>query len=384
MEKTKVESREYVDYADLGPRYLAWAAALLALTVGAERRGPAEAAVTWGAPAFLWALPGVLVLAALLLWTSFLWRRRLARQVDPLLWQRLTGGGDRAGRRWREALLLGGLTLSLLAAARPQFGSRIVQVKRSGVDVIVALDTSASMDAADVVPSRIARSRREIVDLLDRLRGDRIGIVVFEGEAYLLCPLTLDYARPASSWTRPRRACCRRRGATWPRPSGWDWKSFPKDGNRSRAIVVFSDGESFDGDVAAAAREARQADVRVYCVGVGTPSGQPIPVRDDSGNITGYKKDRGGQVVLSRLDEASLRDLAENSGGRYYPATLAGGEIESIYKSLADLEQSELRAGLRTRHEERFQIFAALAALCVVAGLAWPTSRKREEWHGRI
>ncbi len=340
--------------------------------------------MTWGAPGFLWALPVVLLLVGLLFWTGFRWRRRLARQIDPALWDRLTGGGDRVGRRWREALLLAALTFSLLAAARPQFGSRVVQVKRSGVDVLVALDASASMDAADVVPSRIARSRREIADLVERLRGDRVGIVVFEGEAFLLCPLTLDYGAARLFLDAAETRMLPTPGSNLAEAITTSLKSFPKEGNRSRAIVVFSDGESFDGDVDAVAKQAREADVRIFCVGVGTPAGEPIPVRDDAGNISGYKKDRGGQVVLSRLDEATLRDLAENSGGRYYPATLAGGEIESIYKALADLEQSELRAGLRTRHEERFQIFAAVAAFCLAAGLAWPHGRKREEWHGRV
>lgn len=340
--------------------------------------------MSWGAPGFLWALPALLVLVALLTWSGLNWRRRLGRQVDPALWDRLAGGGNRAGRRWRDALLLVALGFSLVAAARPQFGSRIVQVKRSGVDVLVALDASASMDAADVVPSRIARSRREIADLVERLRGDRIGIVVFEGEAFLLCPLTLDYGAARLFLDAAETRMLPTPGSNLAEAIRTSLKSFPQEGNRSRAIVVFSDGEAFDGDVAAAAKEAREADVRIYCVGVGTPSGEPIPVRDESGNVTGYKKDRGGQVVLSRLDEATLRDLAENSGGRYYPATLAGGEIESIYKSLADLEQSELKAGLRTRHEERFQIFAALAAFCLAASLAWPNGRRREEWHGRV
>lgn len=340
--------------------------------------------MSWGAPAWLWTLPLLLGVAALLIGRGLVWRRTLARQVEPRLWDRLTGGGDSGGRRFRDALLLVAAAASLVAAARPQFGSRIVQVKRSGIDLIVALDASASMDAADVVPNRLARSRREIVDLMGRLRGDRIGIVVFEGEAFLLCPLTLDYGAarlfldaaetrmlptPGSDLAEAIRTCLR---------------SFPKEGNRSRAIVVFSDGESHAADVMQAVEEARAADVRIFTVGVGTPGGQPIPEHDDAGGVIGYKKDRGGQVVLSRLDEATLRRVAEETGGRYYPATLAGGEIEAIYKGLSEMEQAELKAGLRSRHEERFQLLAGLAALCLIGQLAWPRAPRRRDWRGRV
>lgn len=340
--------------------------------------------MTWGAPGWLWSLVLLVPVVGLLVVRGMAWRRTLARQVEPALWDRLTSGGDLRGRRVRDALLLLAAAAGLVAAARPQFGSRIVQVKRSGIDVIAALDASASMDAADVVPNRLARSRREIADLVERLRGDRIGIVIFEGEAFLLCPLTLDYGAarlfldaaetrmlptPGSDLAEGIRTCLR---------------SFPRDGNRSRAIVVFSDGESHGADVLAAAEEARKADVRIFTVGVGTPTGQPIPMRDDEGRTTGYKKDRGGEVVLSRLDEGTLRRVAEETGGRYYPATLAGGEIEAIYQGLSDMEQAELKAGLRSRHEERFQILAGLAVLCLVGQIAWPRAPRRREWSGRV
>lgn len=340
--------------------------------------------MSWGAPGILWTLLLLVGVIVLLVVRGTLWRRGLARQVDPALWERLTGGGDRAGRRWQDALLVLAAAACVVGAARPQFGSRIVQVKRSGIDVLVALDASASMEAADVVPNRMARSRREIADMIERLRGDRIGIVVYEGEAFLLCPLTLDYAAarlfldaaetrmlptPGSNLAEAIRSCLR---------------SFPAEGNRSRAIVVFSDGESHDADVLAAVEEARRAEVRIFTVGVGTPAGQPIPERDDGGSVTGYKKDRGGQVILSRLDEGMLRRVAEETGGRYYPATLAGAEIEAIYSELADMEQAELTAGLRSRHEERFQLLAGLAALCLMAMIGWPRTTRRREWTGRV
>jgi Ca-activated chloride channel family protein len=338
----------------------------------------------WGEPFFLKLLPGILVLVALLFWAARARSRRAAHLADPGLWGKVARSVP-AGRRFlRDTLFLLALAFSLLAAARPQFGSKLVQVKRSGIDVLLALDTSVSMDTPDVVPNRLGRARRAMEDLIERLRGDRVGIVVFEGTSFLLCPLTLDYGAarlfldsvetgmlpvPGSNLTEAIRAAL---------------KAFPREGNRSRALVVFSDGEARDSQLEPLAREAKDAGVKIYTVGVGTPSGQPIPLHDDEGHVSGYKKDRSGQVVISRLDESTLRQISEITGGAYYPGTLAGSEIDEIYKGLSGMTERELKAGLRTQYEERFQFFAGLAALCLVGMFLLPMAGRKEEWHGRF
>lgn len=338
----------------------------------------------WGEPLFLKLLPGILILVVLLVVAARARKSRASRLAEPALWGKIARAVPRGRRFFRDALLLTALAALLLAAARPQLGSRMVQVKRSGIDVLLALDTSVSMDATDVVPNRLGRSRRAMADMIERLRGDRVGLVVFEGTAFLLCPLTLDYGAarlfldsvetgmlpiPGSNLAEAIRACL---------------KAFPREGNRSRAVVVFSDGEARDPQLEAMAEEARDAGIKIYTVGVGTPGGEPIPVHDESGNTIGYKKDRAGQVVLSRLDEAPLRQISEITGGAYYQGTLAGGEIEEIYQDLSGLTEKEVEAGLRTQYEERFQFFAGLAAACLIGLFLLPMGGRKEEWHGRF
>ena len=338
----------------------------------------------WGEPLFLKLLPGLVVLVALLWWAARARKDRAARLAEPGLWRWVARAVPRGRRALRSVLFLLAIAFSLLAAARPQFGARLVQVKRSGIDVILALDTSMSMATPDVVPNRLGRARRAMADMIERLRGDRVGIVVFEGSAFLLCPLTLDYGAARLFLDSVEPGMLPIPGSNLAEAVRASIKAFPREGNRSRAVVVFSDGEARDAELETLAREARDAGVKIYTVGVGTPAGEPIPVHDDDGRLTGYKKDRSGQVVISRLDESTLRQISEITGGAYYPGTLAGTEIEEIYKGLSGLTQRELKAGLRTQYEERFQFFAGLAALSLVGMFLLPMSGRKEEWHGRF
>jgi Ca-activated chloride channel family protein len=338
----------------------------------------------WGDPIFLKLLPGLIVLMILAAIGAAQAARRARRLADDALFPRVAPVVPRWRRMLVMALPLLALAASLLGAARPQLGSRKVQVKRSGVDLVMALDTSASMDAADVVPNRLARARREMIDLIDQLRGDRVGIVVFEGTAFMLCPLTLDYGAarlfldvietgmlpvPGSNLTAAIRAAV---------------KSFPSEGTRTRVMVILSDGEARDPQLGDALREAKEAGVTIHTIGVGTPAGEPIPERHEDGSVAGYKKDRSGEVVLSKLDESTLRDIASATGGDYFPATLAGTEVEAIVRRLEGMDQQEMEAGLRTQYEERFQFFAGLGILFLLGSFVLPSGGRRKEWRGRF
>lgn len=338
----------------------------------------------WGEPIFLKLLPLLLLLAVLLFWSARLRRRRAARLADPALWPKLTRTWPAGRRLLGDGLLLFALAACLLAAARPQLGSRTVQMKRSGIDVVIALDVSASMDATDAVPSRLARARREAADLLEKLRGDRVGLVIFEGNAFLLCPLTLDYGAARLFLDSIETGMLPVPGSNMAEAVRTAVKAFPREGNRSRAVVILSDGEARDPQLAGAIQEAREAGVRTWVVGVGTPAGEPIPLREEGGRVSGYKKDRGGEVVLSRLDEETLRQVADGTNGAYYPATLAGSEVEAIYRDLSGLTEKDVASGLRTQYEERFQFFVGIAAAGLLGLFLLPMAGRKEEWHGRF
>jgi Ca-activated chloride channel family protein len=267
---------------------------------------------------------------------------------------------------------------AVLAAARPQVGARVVQVERRGREVVVALDVSLSMEANDVVPNRLERSKQEIRELLDGLRGDRVGIVIFSGTSFLLCPMTMDMAAAnlfldavqadvlPDPGTNLEEALRGARAAFGDLP----------DSRSERAVVLFTDGESHEGEALEAAEALADAGIPVLTVGVGTPGGEPIPVRGEDGRLAGYKKDRAGTVVLSRLDEDLLRRVAETTGGRYYPATLQGHEVGEMLEFLNMLERGELGGTLSRRVEERFQVPAALAAVFLFLSLLVPEGRR--------
>ncbi len=329
----------------------------------------------------LWALP---LLAGLGFLGGWLRRKRLERWADAHLWRRLAPARSGVRRGFRYALALAALAFMVIAAARPQVGARLVQVDRKGSEVVVALDVSLSMEANDVVPNRLERSQQEIRELLAGLKGDRVGIVIFSGSSFLLCPLTLDTGAANLFLDSVSADVLPDPGTNLEEALRGAKRAFKDDTGEAtgRAIVLFTDGESHVGDAGAAVKELKEAGIPVLTVGVGTPNGQPIPLMDATGHLAGYKKDRGGNVVLSKLDEPLLRKIAENTGGRYYPATLQGHEVGDMLEFLDKLEKGELGGALRRRVEERFQIPAAVAAVFLFLAVLVPEARRVDERTG--
>lgn len=324
----------------------------------------------------LWFLPVLAAVAVLAAWGR---RRRVARWGDSGLWRRLSPSRSNAFRAIRYTLAVTALGLAVVAAARPQVGAQLVQVDRRGIDVVIALDVSLSMEATDVVPNRLERSKQEVRELFDGLQGDRMAVVLFSGDTFLLCPLTLDVAAanlfldavdvdvlPVPG-TNLEEALAGALAVFDEEPTG-----------RGRAVVLFTDGEGHVGDPRATAEQIREQGIPVLTVGVGTPGGEPIPLFDGGGRRVGYKKDRAGNVVLSRLDEAVLRDVAEITGGRYFPATLQGHEVREMLDYLGKLERGELGDAFRRRVEERFQVPAGIALVLLLVALITPEARRTD------
>lgn len=275
--------------------------------------------------------------------------------------------------RWgvRAALLLVGVTFLALALARPQWGRKLEEVRRRGVDVMIALDVSNSMLAEDVKPSRLARSREEVASLLDSLEGDRVGLVAFAGDATIACPLTLDYAAVRVFLDILDPDLVPVQGTAVASAIQKATQAFESKERRYKVLVIITDGESHEGDALAAAREAAAQGVVIYTLGAGTGAGSPIPVRGEGGAVTGYKQDRKGRVVTSRLDPVSLAEIAEAAGGRYLPITPEGREIREIQDRIARMDQREIGSRFVTTREEQYQLplAAALGALILEAGI---------------
>ena len=322
-------------------------------------------------PQALWLLLLLPLIAAAARAGAFRRKRALRRFAGGASYvARFTGQVSVHRRAAKLLLLLFAVGCGVIALARPQWGTRLEEIRRKGVDVVVAVDTSLSMATEDAAPSRLGQARHEIVTLIGLLAGDRIGLVTFAGDATLACPLTLDHAAvrlfldsldvetvpvPGTSLAAALRVAARAFGDQQP-----DLEE------RGRAIVLFSDGEDHGGGIDAAIDRLQRRGITLYALGTGTARGAPIPLRDRSGLREGYKKDKQDRIVTSRLDEAILRKLALETGGRYYRTTPAEGEIEEIAQGLMGMDAHEFGATLRRRYEERFQIPLALGLLALL------------------
>jgi Ca-activated chloride channel homolog len=328
----------------------------------------------------LWALLGIPILVMFLAAMERRRRRDLAQFFSSAMWDRLAAEASPALRRASMILVVAAATALVVGAARPQYGSRILETRQRGIDVVLAIDNSLSMEARDVGTSRRERARQETLGLLDRLRGDRIALISFAGAAFLQCPLTLDRGAVQMLLPLLDPSIAPEPGTNLAAAIERGISAFQEDPRRGRAIIILSDGESHDGDLDQAIDAAKAARVRICAIGIGTPRGEPIPVSvsgvpGQSGGAT-YKKDRQGQIVLTRLDEESLRKVCDGTGGKYVRAESGAGAMR-IAESLRDLEQGEMEGGLGIRYEERFAPLAALGLVLLLIEGALGERRRR-------
>ncbi len=260
-----------------------------------------------------------------------------------------------------------GLAAALLALAEIRWGFTWEEVQRRGVDIVVALDVSDSMLVEDAESggrlSRLERAKREITDLLRLLEGDRIGLVAFAGTAFIECPLTLDYGAAEIFLETIDTDLIPVKGTALGAAIRTSLEAFEGGSHPSRAVILITDGEDHSGEALEAAREARTAGVRIFTIGIGRDEGAPIPAPGG-----GFRRDRSGEIVLSRLDEPTLQKIALDTGGKYVRSVTGDVDLEQIYSQgiKATLEDQELGSKRRQRWEERFQWLLAIALLALM------------------
>jgi Ca-activated chloride channel family protein len=279
------------------------------------------------------------------------------------------------GHSWRKglakaALRTAGYALVVVALAGPQFGSHLVKIEREGIDLVIALDTSLSMLAEDMRPNRLERAKQEIVDLIEGLKGDRVGVVVFAGDALPLCPLTVDYDAALMLVQTADVAMMSEPGTALGRAIEKSASLFPQNSKADRAIILVTDGEGHEGNPVADAEKASELGIRIYTIGIGNPRGELIPLRGTEGSVDGYKKDESGETVLSRLDESTLRKIASAAGGQYLPATREGLELKVLYREISGLERAAIKGEFLEKKKDKFAWFLAAAFLALFIDLA--------------
>ncbi len=261
----------------------------------------------------------------------------------------------------KKVLLILVLSLLIFTLTQPQWGETKKQLQRKGIDVMFLVDTSLSMLAEDVVPNRINKAKLEMKALLNELKGDRIGIVTFAGSGFIQSPLTLDYDAFLLFANSIQVGYIPDPGTSLSEAIRIALKAFPKKKVKNQVILLISDGEHHEGDVESAIKLANEAQVRIYTIGTGTKEGAPIPLRSGEGKVGGYKKDRAGEIVITKLNEELLTKIVKQTGGLYFPATPSGREIDYIYQHMQNLEKQEFKQQVVVERENHFQIFLIFA-----------------------
>lgn len=307
--------------------------------------------------------------------------RRHSR-VRALLNERLVDKLTPGVSSWRPAAqgsLYGlGLALFGLALAQPQCGSKSELTKRQGIDVVVALDASKSMLARDVQPSRLERAKLELTTLLDELKGDRVGLVVFAGDAFIQSPLTSDYSA-VKMFLRAVDPEQMPQGGTNVGGALRLAKQVLDNadrGSKERVVVLLSDGEDLFGETDDAVRELKEANVQVLTVGVGSEQGEPIPLYNRRGEFVDYKKDTSGETVITRLDRTGLTAIAEATGGEFFFQP-RGVAMAQVVERIDKMQKSELESRVTVRYDERFQYYAVPGLVLLAVGMLLLPSRRR-------
>ncbi len=308
-------------------------------------------------------LPAMIALAVFYLWMLKRRRALMERFVDAHLMADIAPSMSTALKVVRILMVAAAVCLSLAALARPQWGFVWEEVKRTGIDMLIAIDVSKSMLATDVKPNRLERTKFAVRDLVKKLSGDRVGLVAFAGTAFLQCPLTIDYNGFLLSLDDLTTATIPRAGTSISSAIKEALGVFKGPDTKYKVLVIVTDGEDFEGDALKAARDAAEMGIKIYCIGVGTADGEIIPAMGRDGE-RGYLTDRSGQVVKTKLNEEILKKIAVSTGGSYVRATQAEFGLVLLYdKSISKLEKRDIEAKMRKHYQERYQYFLALAIL---------------------
>jgi Ca-activated chloride channel homolog len=295
-------------------------------------------------------------------------KRLLEKFADKELHKTIMYSFSSIKSKVKFGLILSALALLIISFANPQVGTKMTEVKQTGIDVYILLDVSRSMAAEDIKPNRLEKAKYQISNLIQKLRGDRIGLIVFAGEAYVQFPLTTDYSAANLFLSAVDFNSVPQPGTAIASAIDMAVQSFDSAAT-DKAIILITDGEDHEGDIDKAVEGATDRGIKIYCIGLGSPDGVPIPIYDGKGNQVGFKQDNSGQTVLTKLDEPILKDIAAKGNGKYYRGNNYEDYLDKIYSDLSKLKQAEFGVKKVTDYEDRFYYFLAPAILLLILEL---------------
>jgi Ca-activated chloride channel family protein len=334
---------------------------------------------------YLFLLLVIPVLVMFFIWANKSKKKLMKRFGDLKLLDKLMLSRSPRRQNVKIFFLIFAISLFLVALARPQIGTKLEEVKRKGLDIFVAVDVSLSMKAEDIKPNRLDKAKHELSRLIDLMEGDRIGLIVFAGEAFIQCPLTLDYSAAKMFLDIMDPSLIPVQGTALGKAIEKSMESFVQTERKHKVLILITDGEDTIEDPMKAAEAAEKEGVVIYTVGIGSPQGVPIPLHDDSGRQTGFKKDIDGNIVTSKLDSLMLEKIALQTGGKYYNATPSEMELNKIYEAIGQMEEKELSSRVFSQYEDRYQYFLALGLLFLLLDIFFPERKRvKMEWRGRF
>lgn len=321
--------------------------------------------MVWQNSNYLWLLLLVPLLVGMVWWIRQQVRKKRQRYFNESIFNSLKKNNWELGGKIKHISLYVALAFLVVALAGPKIGTQVRQVKRQGIDMMIALDLSASMNAEDVKPSRLDKAKYEIKRLIRRLKGDRVGLIVFTGDAFLQSPMTLDYSalrmflNVADTDQMPSSSTD---FAEAMRTAHKAFKS--EDDNKTKAskvLMIISDGEDHGESFDNALKSLVKENVSVYTLGVGTREGTTIPIYDDqSGNLIGYKRDKSGKVVTTKLESQVLRKIADEGNGEYYEINGGGDGIDAFLGRIDEMEKGEFASQEYADYKNQYQWLAGI------------------------
>jgi len=273
------------------------------------------------------------------------------------------------------------ITLLIVGLANPQIGTKMEEVKRKGVDLIIAVDLSNSMMAEDMSvkrkkdgkrikqPNRLERSRQAISRLIDKLEGDRIGLIVFAGEAYVQLPITTDYSAAKLFLPTLKTDIMPKQGTEIAKAINLAIESFDIENGQDKAIIIITDGETHDQEAVESAEKAKELGIHVHTLGMGFPKGSPIPVYNKYGQFTGHKEDKEGNTIVSKLNEGLLKEIAKEGEGTYVRTDNSQVGLSALFEEINKMEKKEIGTMIFTEYKDRFQYFIGLALFLLIIDL---------------
>ena len=312
-------------------------------------------------PTYLWLLLLVLLLAVVYHVWAFKRSKRMARFGDKELLRQLVPGYSRYRPLLKFYLMEAALALIVVIVARPQMGTKLSKDRREGIEAMIAMDISNSMLAEDAAPSRLERSKRLVEDLLNRFTNDKIGLVVFAGDAFVQLPITADYISAKLFLDNISPSLIGTQGTDIAKAIDLSQQSFSRNSKFGKAIIIITDGENHEGGAEEMARKAEKAGIRVFILGIGSTKGAPIPMGEGS-----YLQDKNGQTVMTKLNEDMCRKVAEAGKGMYIHVDNTAAAEQLLDNEIAKMQHGEIESVSYSEYAEQFPALAAIALLLLI------------------